>query len=369
MKKQLMKAAGVAMALFLLHACSKNLQDKPEQDPASALNSKAAPVANDRDGLILHEFLKSQGPKFEYYDIKAEGDVIKTKDGAVFTFPQNSLILPSGAPASGIATIAIKRISRPSDMVLDSKPTTTTTGAPLISYGEFFIGATQGSQQLRLRPGNSVTATVPGIKIDNVRQIPMWDGDTSVLAVYKGYNYRNQIDSVIAPFSANRGVEWRANGNVAAVNPTTQTATFRIDTLFRWANCDALMGTPGPKTTVLGYFSNFYNGATDNSFGGLEPTMLFFKPANLNTVIKFSTPILIAPAGFKGFLSYQNSIPIGQAGTFLAVSALNGNFYAELRSVTIPAPPAGQNYVSFSFVLQPVSASQLLTLITNLNSL
>ena len=106
------------------------------------------------------------------------------------------------------------------------------------------------------------------------------------------------------------------------------TTIFPLDALGQWRNCDALYNDPRPKTTVLGYFGDKFNTETGNNYTGSDPTMLFFKTKNTNTLIKLYNVIFTPAPGKEGLLSYQNSIPIGQEGTLLALSAKNGKFYA-----------------------------------------
>jgi hypothetical protein len=96
--------------------------------------------------------------------------------------------------------------------------------------------------------------------------------------------------------------------------------------------------------------------------------MLFFKKAGTNTLINYSTMILNPAAGKEGFLSYQNSMPIGTSGTFLAISAKEGKFYAEMKDVTFVTPAAGKDFISYSFSLSEVSETQLLNLINQMST-
>ena len=61
-------------------------------------------------------------------------------------------------------------------------------------------------------------------------------------------------------------------------------------------------------------------------------------------------------------------MPIGTSGTFLAMSAKDGKFYAEMRDVTFGAPPAGKDFISYNFSLTEVSETQLLNLINQINT-
>ncbi|NLR67951.1 hypothetical protein HGH92_26840 [Chitinophaga varians] len=364
-------AGGIAVVL-LFGACTKQLKNDVN-GPSDASKNLTADVAAapDPDGLKLHTFLRANGPAYETYTVDLqENATFTTKGGRKYTISRNSLVRPDGSPATGPITISVKEISNAAGMIFADRPTATNTGAPLESFGEFFVSAQQGSTPLRLRKDSAINVQAPA-KVGDQR-IPMWNGDTSITITTSGYNYVNQLITLSTTISANKGVDWQQVTNPASAyalfDGTNGTLNFRLDSLIKWTNCDKLMSLPNPKTTVLAYFSSNYNPATGTSFGGEEPSMLYFKPTGVNSIIKFYNTIFTPPAGFEGFLSYQNAIPVGQKGTFLAISSIGGQFYAEQKTVTIGAPAAGTNYTTVTFNPAPVSASTLVSLINSMNT-
>ncbi|WP_143305698.1 hypothetical protein [Chitinophaga vietnamensis] len=362
--------AGSLVALLLFGACTKQMKDDPANAAKPLSNATIKASAPDPDGAALHQFLIKSGPAFETFTINAQEDgLFRTRSGNIYTISHNSLAMPDGSPVGGPVTVYVKEISTPANMIFADRQTATNTGIPLASYGEYFVRATQGGIDLQLRKDSAVKIQVPAGQTD-IKQIPMWNGDTTVTASLSGYNYINQYITVTMQVSANKGIDWQQ-----VTNPASAYALFdgtnlniRLDSLIKWTNCDRLNPGSSPKTTVLGYFTSNYNPNTATSFTGEEPSMLFFKPSGQNTIIKFYNTIFNAPAGFQGFLSYQNTIPVGLKGTFLAISSIGGVFYADQQDVTIPAPPAGQNYVAFKFNPSPVSPGTLAALITSMNT-
>ncbi|MBC9933020.1 hypothetical protein [Chitinophaga qingshengii] len=376
MKIHSIYVAGGIAALLLFGACTKQLKDDPT-DPSVTAKDKL--VANgiagpDPDGVKLHDFLRANGPQYETYtvNLSQENASFTTRNGRKYTLSPNSLIRPDGSPAVGSITVTVKEISNAAAMIFADKPTATSTGAPLESFGEFFVAAKQGTAPLRLRKDSAVAVQVPAPKGANDRKIPMWYGDTSITITQSGFTYINQPITLSTTVSANKGMDWDPVTNPASAyalfDGTNGTLNFRLDSLIKWTNCDRLMSLPNPKTTVLAYFNSNYNPATSQSFVGEEPTMLYFKPTGINSIIKFYNTILTPPAGFEGFLSYQNAIPVGQSGTFLAISSIGGQFYAEQKTVTIGAPAAGTNYTTVTFNPAPVSAATLVALINSMNT-
>ncbi|MCF6407543.1 hypothetical protein L3C95_31930 [Chitinophaga filiformis] len=355
--------SGLCIAALTFVSCSKDAK-LPRNNDMAAVQAEA-----DADGAMLAKLLKQNGPQYEFFRIEArQGGRIKTKQGSVYTFSPNSLTTQSGAPVTGAVDIVIKEILKPSSMIFASRPTATTGGAQLTSYGEFYVRATQAGQDLKLRVDSAIAVQVPAPKRPAQDGVPMWGGDTTIIITTSGHNDSNQPVTLSVAASANQGVSWNPAPGFALFDGTTSTLNFRLDSLMNWRNCDALSSLPGPKTTVLGYFTNFYNPATQTSYGGEEPCMLFFKPAGSNTVVKLYNVILNAPVGRQGLLSYQNSVPIGQAGTFLAITALNGNFFAQKLPVNIPAPSGGQNFVGINFTLAPVTPAALVALIQSMDT-
>jgi hypothetical protein len=358
-------ACCIAMPL-LFSACTKQVKN----DPTNPLSLKSAiAAAPSQDGAALHKFLRENGPKFETFTINPqENNQLKTRTGSSYTISKNSIWKPGGGPISGPVTISIKEISTTANMIFADKQTSTKTGQPLVSYGEFFVSAQQGGLLLKLAPDSAIKVQVPA-RVD-IKQIPMWNGDTTITVTTSGYDYINQFVTVSTQVSANKGVDWQPVTNPASAyalfDGTTGTLNFRLDSLIQWRNCDALASTPNPKTTVLAYFNTNYNPQTGTSYSGEEPTMLYFKPAGQNTIVKFYNTIFAPPAGFEGFLSYQNTVSVGQQGTFLAISSIAGVFYAEKKVVTIAAPLPGLNYTTVTFNPAPVSPAALVALITSL---
>jgi hypothetical protein len=372
MKFNSVYVAGSIAVLLLLGSCTKQMKNDPSNLSDAKLNANVLAAAPDPSGAKLHEFLRANGPAFETFNVSAsQGETFTTKSGKKYTIPRNSLVKPDGSPVTGIVTIAVKEISNASGMIFADRPTATNTGKPLESFGEFFVVAKQGTTTLKLRADSAIKVQAPAKPND--QRVPMWNGDTTVTRDISGYNYLNQLITVSMQISANKGVDWKQVTNPASAyalfDGSNGTLNFRLDSLIKWTNCDRLYNNPNPKTTVLAYFNSNYNPATGASFGGEEPTMLYFKPTGVNSIIKFYNTIFTPPAGFEGFLSYQNTIPIGQSGTFLAISSIGGLFYAEQKTVVISAPAPGLNYTTITFNPAPVTQAALIALISSMNTL
>ncbi|MBZ4189517.1 hypothetical protein [Niabella beijingensis] len=329
------------------------------------------PYDHHKDVEKMIRFFKDNEPENEKFTVDAAGGgTLTLQNGTKITFGPNAFVKPDGTVVSGNVTVSARVFIRASEMILGDKPTITSDGKLLETFGEAMVTAAQNGQQLALNPQQKPPAVVAPVGAANAdganRDIPMWDGDTTVYTETSGYNHENILTTITQSYTIKKGMEWTqipGSFGVAGVSTTY----FPLDNLGDWRNCDALYNVGGTKTTVLGYFGDKFNIQTGNNYSGQDPTQLFFKVAGVNTIVKLYNPIFNPIAGKEGLLSYQNSIPEGVNGTFLAMSAVNGKFYAEMRDVTI-TPAAGKNFMGITFNLQEVSETQLLQLIQQMNS-
>lgn len=321
------------------------------------------------DAQVMAEFMQKNGPKQENFTVDAAaGGNVTTSKGTKLHIPAGAFIKNNGQPVSGSVTVSIKEILGPSDMILGDKPTLTVNGQLLISFGEFFVKAAQNNEELKLKKDSAIGVQVQAKAAAGRQEVPMWNGDSTITTTLNGYNHLNLPVSITTSITVSTGIQWQQNGSYAFFNSTNGSLDFNLDSLGHWVNCDALSGDVGPKTTLMGYFSNHFNASTGTNYSGEQPSMLFFKPQGRNTLIKLYNVIMNAPAGKEGLHSYQTSMPIGLNGTFLAMSTIDGKFYAEMKDAAIGTPAGLDNYTSLTFNLQEVSQSTMLSMITQMNS-
>ncbi len=358
MKKTFLLTAAIAIAAITVSSCKKND------------NSVNVPEADDKASTqLMDAFFARHAPKDEKFTVDAAaGATITLSSGTKITFPANAFKTSGGVVISGNVSVSARDILDASDMILADKPTLTSGGEMLQSFGEIIVKAEQNNNQLVLNGAKPPSVVVPiGAGANGQqREVPMWDGDSTISYTLSGYNHENISVSVTSQVNVRRGIVWDQISGFGAASPAT--TIFPLDALGQWRNCDALYNDPRPKTTVLGYFGDKFNTETGNNYSSSDPSLLFFKTKHTNTLVKLYNVIFSPAAGKEGLLSYQNSIPVGQEGTFLALSAKNGKLYAEMRDVTIPAPDAGKTYAGFTFNMTEVSESQLLSLINQMST-
>ncbi|HEX9513360.1 MAG TPA: hypothetical protein VF939_22875 [Puia sp.] len=358
MKKSSLPAlAIIAAAAISIMSCKKN-------------NDASAQPNNSADGQTMTTFMASHGPQFESFTVDATaGASFTSSKGIKYTIPAGAFVTSGGAAVTGSVTVAVKEINSPGDMIMGDKPTLTSDGRMLVSYGEFFVKATQNNQDLLLKKDSAVKVQIPAKPV-NGQEIPMWGGDSAATFTLSGYDYLNTAVTIAVQAPVRRGIAWnQITTSYAFFNSSNGTLDFKLDSLVKWRNCDAILSNSSdPKTTVLGYFNAHYNSQTQTDYSGDQPTALYFKPHNQNTLIKVYDIILNATGTHQGFISYEASMPIGMQGTFLAISTENGKFYADMQDVTVGSPAGSNNYTTFTFNPQEVSESVLVNLILQMNS-
>lgn len=329
-------------------------------------------VTNDFNDLgTMAAFFEAYAPKAETFTIDAGvGGSITTSKGTKIKFPANVFLDANNNVVTGNIKVHVKDILKASDMILGDKPTMDAKGGFLRSFGELIVKADKNGAELGIKKDSAQVVVPLGIREANGQgnKIPIWSGDTTITFATTGHNHVNAPSSVTSSVKVPKGVNWIDLGTTATSNPAGTESTFLLDALGQWRNCDALSNPPGTRVTVLGYFTTNYNDITSSNYSGKEPTMLFFKQKNVNTLIKLYNVIVNAPAGKEGLLSYQQSFTVGMEGTFLAISSKNGKFYAHMKDVTIAAPNGSDNYVGIDFTPQEVSEVALIALINQMNA-
>ncbi|MCU0451306.1 MAG: hypothetical protein MUC97_15950 [Bernardetiaceae bacterium] len=359
--KSFAKYPFLATLAILFAACDADRTEEPSIDLEA-------------DVARLTAFAHRHAPAVERFNIDAAtGGTFTSSRGVRLTFPAGAFVTASGQPVTGNVEVSVQNVATPSEMVLSNRPTETANGEILISFGEFQVRMRQGGNELRLAANRVVDVQAPAPRNagapQGFREVPLWNGDTTIQQTMQGLDWQAQQVSITQSIRTARGVTWNSAPGAAALNPNGQNLVFGLTQPLQlnWVNCDRLYSDPRPKTTVLTYFGQNFAPGTGQSYLGWQPSGLFFKPLGLNSVIKFYNQILTPPTGREGFYSYQNSIPIGMEGSFLAYSVIDGRFYVEVRhNVTIPSPVNG--FVGLTFNPQPVSESAFLAAIQSLDA-
>ncbi len=325
------------------------------------------PTTTTQDLQMIQNFFDSHKKQAETFTFSAtSAQSITTNENSTLIVPPFVFIDNSGQPYTGDVTLTILEIKEPKDMILNNLPTTTIGGNFLESAGMFNIQAVdEQGNDLQVGDSAQLVLQIPVVNGQANPEMEGWNGDTTQNSTILGRDYQNNLATVTAPLILNGGVVWNADPDIQ-VTPQVTDYEVLIDSIGEWSNVDALMTFSGTKTTFFGYF-DIYNDSTATTYQGISPSMLFFKPDGSNTLIKLYNVILNSPASYSGFHSYENSMPIGLSGTFLAITTKDGKFYAEKKvSAAIPAPSGTADYSFLNFALSEVTETQLLTMIQSM---
>src|SRR5690606_4963737 len=143
------------------------------------------------------EFFEKYAPQSETFTLDASaGGTLTLSSGTTITFPANAFVKPDGSPVSGNVSVSAKDILTAGDMILANKPTITSSGEMLESFGEIIVQASKNDTVLRMSPAvqqRPATVTVPvGLADGSKREAPMWEGDTTISYTNNGYNHENE---------------------------------------------------------------------------------------------------------------------------------------------------------------------------------
>lgn len=351
------KAFVYALAVtIIVSGCSKN--DNPAQTEPS--------TNTDSDIAAMQNFMAKHDSSTHIFEFNAEdGFSFKTRYGNLVSIPPHIFKKRNMNNVTGKIKFTFKEVCTPSDMIYADKTTFSNGFDILESFGMFQAIAVQGIDTLVIdnnrETGINIATTFPTLPPEG--DIPLWDGDTIVSINYNGYNERNEHVSG-SYFWSKPGVIWMSNGR--NIDRGADSAYFTLFALNLWLNCDIFSNFPGQRTTLLCYMGDKFNDSTGTFSSGIDPSLLYFKPDNINGMIKLHVKITNAPESYKGLMSEQGVIPIGVSGKLLAMSHKGGKLYAELKSITIAN--TSSDYMGVSMNLAEVSESQLTQMIGSLNN-
>jgi hypothetical protein len=304
----------------------------------------------------LSTFLKTLAPIVETFVFNGEkGSVFTTTKGTKLHLSNAVFINEKGEMVKDNIRLTIQELHTPSDMLLADKPTNVNLkNGYLESFGEFKITANHDGKPLQLQAGSSINieTEVANNGKRQVPKMPVWNADTNdITQQTKGLNHLAEPTIVTQFFRQKKGAIWAETPQRAEINALNR-LQFDLTNLNKWKNCDIFREDTTQKTTVLCHFGEnlaptVFDGETAN-----QAAAVYFKPLNINALIKFYQPILNAPINKAGFYSEENSLPIGTKGTLIAVSFQNGKLYVDQQNITINAPRNNEKAVFFT--LHPV---------------
>lgn len=301
--KNLLNYTALCLAtLMFATSCKKKETTTPEEDPV--INQ---PGYNNANAVAL---LSNLATPLQSYTISASGynTFVCSNGTSIITYP-NAFLTQSGGPVTGVINIQVKDVLSKKAMILNNA-IPVSNGQLLVSGGEVYINATQGSQKLKINPASSVYINVP------VSGAP----SNSMLEFYA------QGSSDLS----NTNLNWAtgtASTTIAVIQdsvsgPAFNYYSFECDSV-NWTNCDYFYNLGGAKTTCTVNLT----GSFDNS-----NSVVFISMNGVNALARLSSGYSSLS---QAFVSYTNSLPEGVTYTVVAISFDGTNYYYGSQAVTM----------------------------------
>ncbi|MDO7884550.1 hypothetical protein [Hymenobacter cheonanensis] len=251
---------------------------------------------------------------------------ITTAGGATLTFPANSLLLPTGSPATGTAQVRLRELYTVPDMVLANMPTDIVRqGNMLVSGGEFNIQIWQNAARLRLAVGQAVALQSPVPTAQDTTRQYVWQQPTAVMA------------------SDSAGWQLASAQRVQAL-PGLYRASLPLDSI-GWWNLDQ-------------FWHAYYSASTaritvKTTATAAGETRVYLRPVGYNGLMK------LWPATTAG-TDWQREVPIGAELVAVVLQSLNGQLYFGTQRLTTSSG------LTISPVVTAVSEAEAVRLIRQL---
>lgn len=227
--KTLLLASVIAATTFA--GCKK--EETP--DPTPTPNPTVPTIAS------LNVLFSHQGAQSQFFTINNNTpQTVTGAHGTILTFNANTFVTMSGAPVTGNVTIELKEIYDKKTMLLSNMPTNAELypsgpKEPLVSAGEFYVHATQGSAQLKLAPWQTYGVFLPSTTPADP-QMGMFDGTLT-----------------------SNGIEWGPNmdSSVAVSTSAAPMGYFANCDSLDWGNADRFLNSPNYSTFTLNVGGTF----------------------------------------------------------------------------------------------------------------
>ncbi len=278
-------------------------QCKKEEETAPKPSGSGSTTSN------INNFFVNNAVAKQIFTIDASQyqTVTGTKGTRVIFYP-NSFKDALGNTVSGNVRIELREIYSKADMI-KSKAPTISGGNLLISGGEIFMEAFQGTQKLSLTGPNTAFVFMPTDNTNNGTSPYMLEFYSDQEFLTDSLDWDNSIDS--------------STVNVVVDSSGTFGGStyyyFPINSL-NWINCDYFYSSPGPFTTATVNLSGQFTSSNTTVF-------LSFNGMNSAASLYQGTSNQIFSAWY--------SLPIGLNVTIVAISEIGGQYYSSFTPATL----------------------------------
>ncbi len=314
------------VSLFFFTSCDS---DENQEDPKP-------------DGIALNQrFKDNRANAIETFTINGStGGTITGSQGTSVIFPANSVGL-NGNPVTGDFTVELIEIYGKSAMVLQDKSTKGKKNngdeEALLSAGEFFINAKQNGTQLEVL--TPITVQSRGVAPGEFEAMQIFrasddlDGD----ALWKEADEDQNGENDNAQGREGQG----PNGTYVLYSAFDMSS-------FGWTNLDKWYNFSGQLTDLFVDVPDGYDG---------ENAAVYLSYDGENGLARMD----IYDETLELFSEHYGRIPVGKEVHFIMITEIAGQIYYAIQAATI-----GENHIEVMTNLQPISQTDLTTLIDNL---
>jgi hypothetical protein len=244
---------------------------------------------------LYDNFVKLNTPEEQLFTIEATtGGIVNGKRGTKITFPPNAFANPDNSITTGKVVISLKEALDKSQWMMSGLSTTAIDGI-LISGGMIDVRVNRASDGAELKPSPAMTIATPSLVNVIKAEVPKINNRPDTLKLFLP-NVAQGGSGAAAPSSWAASYYPFGNGSNSYIFQLPQ---------FKWANCDALYGQPGTKTTIK--VTPDLSGVT-----GATQVQAILVYKNLSSVITL-------PPSSSFFQSYTNSIPVGSTADVVCI--------------------------------------------------
>ncbi len=281
------------LAASMLAGCKKDDDDGTGGGP-----TPTAPTVN---ALLAVFDDHVEDAKQEFTVNAATGGSIIGNEGVAIYFPPNAFRTASGSMVTGPVQVELVEALTVGDMIWLNKQTLGNDGGqmrPLVSGGQYFLGVSQGGQQLELAEDAGYVS------------VPALNGVDPNMGLFSGTLEEDGI------------ITWDPFGEVGSNGAIDSSSYGFPNDSLGWVNCDYFMG------------------------GGVQTTVQVTCPAghtDENTIVWLVFPDQNSVTGIYGgegnvFSTGQYySLPVGMNVTIVAISNAGGSYSSSITSTVITA--------------------------------
>jgi hypothetical protein len=293
------------------------------------------------DGAALNTwFDDAVDKKIQQFTIDAStGGNFTGEKGTKLEFSSNAFSTLTDDVVTGNVDVELVEIYDRATMLLTKKPTNGKKNdgsiSTLVSGGEFYVNATQGDKQLKLKTGFTIVAPT-----DNTGEI------SQEMKLFNG-----EIECEVNDCDLIWNEQEDRDIDVGEIQVTGgfKTAYFVFQTKFGWTNIDRWYNDPRPKTTIYVDVPDGFDNSNCAIYIAYDG-----EPAALASFDKYDKDKAL-------FTEHYGLIPVGLKVHFILVSIIDDKIQYAIQPATIV-----ENHVEVIDVIHSITEEQLVDLIDEL---